>query len=394
MSSSRNDRFLALDSCRGLCACLVAWFHFNKDSGSFIAHSYLFVDFFFVLSGFVIAHSYLSRLAEPRQLGSFMVLRFGRLYPLHLFILGCYVALESVKLLPALHGIGAGHPFSSADRNVPALITNVLMIHGLGMHDALTWNRPSWSISTEFWCYLLFGVAATYGWIRKSVLVSVAVAGAALVYFFSPRAMDATFDLGFARCVCGFSIGVLCYFVYKAAPKRPSSFGVATAYEALVLTVAVTFVSFAKDGSAWTILAPVVFAPAVWLLSFESGGLSALLRHRSVQRIGVLSYSIYMTHGLVKDLADSAAVIFEKTTSVTVSRMVDVSGAGIVRVFGLTPFSSLWWSIGLLAVTIVVSWFTYSWIEAPFRERSRQFAKRLRRAASPPGYAGPASISV
>ncbi len=47
----------------------------------------LWVDFFFVLSGFVIAHAYLDRLRTGLGLGTFMVRRFARLYPLHLFTL-------------------------------------------------------------------------------------------------------------------------------------------------------------------------------------------------------------------------------------------------------------------------------------------------------------------
>lgn len=57
-----GERFLVLDSWRGICALLVALFHFPTSSiisqSAFVGGSYLFVDFFFVLSGFVIASSY------------------------------------------------------------------------------------------------------------------------------------------------------------------------------------------------------------------------------------------------------------------------------------------------------------------------------------------------
>jgi hypothetical protein len=52
-------RFEALDGWRGICACLVVLFHFHGFSPIYsvelVRNSYLFVDFFFVLSGFVIA---------------------------------------------------------------------------------------------------------------------------------------------------------------------------------------------------------------------------------------------------------------------------------------------------------------------------------------------------
>ena len=52
MSGSNHKlRYEALDSLRGICACMVVMFHFKADShfvsASIIRHSYLFVDFFF-----------------------------------------------------------------------------------------------------------------------------------------------------------------------------------------------------------------------------------------------------------------------------------------------------------------------------------------------------------
>jgi peptidoglycan/LPS O-acetylase OafA/YrhL len=84
-------RFEVLDSWRGICALLVTLFHFPAAgwlaTNGFIRGSYLFVDFFFVLSGFVIAHAYGERLGDGTSFRKFMVTRFGRLFPLHAFML-------------------------------------------------------------------------------------------------------------------------------------------------------------------------------------------------------------------------------------------------------------------------------------------------------------------
>lgn len=94
-------RFVALDSWRGVCACLVAFMHFDVYSHfhtlPFVWNSYLFVDFFFVLSGFVISASYRTRLMLGFGVCKFMLLRFGRVYPLHLFMLGCFVGFEVIR---------------------------------------------------------------------------------------------------------------------------------------------------------------------------------------------------------------------------------------------------------------------------------------------------------
>src|ERR1700731_3903652 len=101
-------RFGVLDSWRGVAALLVALFHLNVYSAiyplDFVRNGYLFVDFFFVLSGFVITYSYADRLKTLEDLGSFAIRRFGRLWPLHAVVLLAFVAAESAKGVMAARG--------------------------------------------------------------------------------------------------------------------------------------------------------------------------------------------------------------------------------------------------------------------------------------------------
>jgi peptidoglycan/LPS O-acetylase OafA/YrhL len=86
----RYPDFGALDGWRGICACLVALYHFRAVLGvtvnshlfsvATIQHAYLFVDFFFVLSGFVIASRYQERISgKITSVADFLKLRLGRL---------------------------------------------------------------------------------------------------------------------------------------------------------------------------------------------------------------------------------------------------------------------------------------------------------------------------
>ena len=65
-------RFAALDSWRGIAALLVALLHFrflgHFYSLDFVRNSWLFVDFFFVLSGFVITHAYADYMPDHEQI--------------------------------------------------------------------------------------------------------------------------------------------------------------------------------------------------------------------------------------------------------------------------------------------------------------------------------------
>src|SRR6266704_3238416 len=97
MLRERAVRFVALDSLRGICAIFVAIYHFSAvsflSSIPIIKNGFLFVDFFFVLSGFVIAASYGERLKAQFPISKFMFLRLGRLYPLHIFVLFLYLII-------------------------------------------------------------------------------------------------------------------------------------------------------------------------------------------------------------------------------------------------------------------------------------------------------------
>src|SRR5947207_14296459 len=109
-------RFEALDSWRGIAACLVALYHLRLYSDSplialpLLQHSYLFVDFFFVLSGFVIAANYQQRLGEGFSMWRFALLRFGRVYPLHLALLAVCILLHLAHSASRLGSVSAFQP--------------------------------------------------------------------------------------------------------------------------------------------------------------------------------------------------------------------------------------------------------------------------------------------
>ena len=155
-------RFEALDSWRGLCALLVVVFHLNQDihwsllDAQFVHRFDRFVDFFFVLSGFVIASSYERRLGQGYGIVAFALRRFGRIYPLHLVTLAAMLAFALLRR-PLVEGrFDQSLVFNGGIFDASAIFTNLTMLHGVGFENHLTWNYPSWSISAEFYTYLLF----------------------------------------------------------------------------------------------------------------------------------------------------------------------------------------------------------------------------------------------
>ncbi|TPL90225.1 acyltransferase [Mesorhizobium sp. B2-3-12] len=380
-----GDRFQVLDSWRGICALLVALFHFPTASAisqsSFIGSSYLFVDFFFVLSGFVIASSYANRLSRPGEVARFALVRFGRIYPLHLVMLAAFAGFEVLRLvLPQLHGTGAA-PFTGGF-DIKSLAANLFLLQGIGFEDRLTWNAPSWSISAEFFAYLLFAgvvlVAGARAWIW---FVAAAVTAPLFLLAFSTHHMDVSYDFGFIRCLYGFSLGaLLAWFQHdsiagarqiltRSGPRMNW-----TLAEIVMVAVIVLFVSLAGDNNAG-IAAPLVFALALFLFAHEGGWISALLRTPFMLTLGALSYSIYMVHIFVQARLINVAGLVERKLG------PGLIGDIVLRGEPATGFGAGWTGtvaiVVMLAATIAVSWVTWRLVEMPAMAWFRRLSKRI-----------------
>lgn len=379
--AAANRYFGTLDALRGIAALCVFMVHaqiefagqglefFYRDS-VFVKHSYLFVDFFFVLSGFVITASYGDRLRGWGELRAFMILRFARLYPIHLVVLLAFVAFEGIKAL--LAGLSPGVVRTEAFTGrfaVEFLPANVLLVHGFGFDDEPTWNRPSWSISTEFWTYLLFGVLAAIGFTRWRLFVPVAlgaVLGMAVGLAAQHVDLDITGRYAWVRCIMGFFVGVLVYRLHRRLAKRGLLGTLADRTGTSLLEVAavlalVVFVLAAYG--AVSFLAPAVFAAVVFLFAGAQGVVSSFLNLPLLRWLGTISYSIYMVHYLV---LIAVGLVVRRVSALQSALAVDLVtiGAGIL--------------------VCLVATLTYRWVEKPWRDRSRRAVGAVRTANAPP----------
>ncbi|HFG2066227.1 TPA: acyltransferase family protein, partial [Vibrio cholerae] len=160
-----NKRFEALDAFRGLCAVCVVIYHIvvvgSFSQWSLFRNSYIFVEFFFVLSGFVLAHGY--GFKKGVSFNSFIKGRIIRIYPLHLFMLLAFVGLELLNLLAYNYGFSfRGEPFSGKTSIGELIINTFLLQSWIPSAEALSFNGPSWSISVEFYMYILLFITATF----------------------------------------------------------------------------------------------------------------------------------------------------------------------------------------------------------------------------------------
>lgn len=372
MPSAQQTRFETLDSWRGISAVLVALFHLDVASHihglMLVRHAWMLVDFFFVLSGFVIAHTYHDRLDTPGAIGRFALRRFGRLWPLHVAVLVPFVAIAAIKLIG--HHAGTASPFSG-EQSLPGLVASLFMVHAWGLFGEPVWNVPSWSISAECAAYGLFAFycLATPRRLRLAAASALALAGLLALAAWSPRLLDTTSDFGAVRCVAGFFAGVVLSLWWRARPDIRLG---GTRAEILVLAAAGAFLWLVPRSSAMTLAAPLVFCAVVHVFAAGSGAVSRAIRWRFTVLLGTLSYSIYMIHYLFSRLVASA-----------LQHMGVASGTGTPDSYPpllVNPWVGDAITLAYLAVVITLSWYSYRMIEDPAR---RLIGRRIRQQRGP-----------
>lgn len=397
---SEGPRFLVLDSWRGICALLVAVYHLQAMSHIFfvplIRHSFLFVDFFFVLSGFVITHAYAERLRTGSELGVFVIRRFGRIWPLQAALLIAFVGVETLNLiLAATIGLkSANPPFDPAGiRPLSGIPIHLFLLQAIHVTDRLTWNFPSWSISAEFATYLVFGAICLFFPRRKTwLLILAGGASASIIAIFSTRGIDVTFDLGCLRSLYGFAVGHLAYRLYQSGWRITGRYSAAA--EIFVLLSVFFFVSIAGYGQL-SMLAPVCFGAAVFVFSLEPGPVSKMLKTRAFELIGKWSFSIYMVHALILWVAFA---VIQRVAGVSI--FVEFTDAGGTRpvIAHVNPFLLDGLLVTYIAVTIGLAALTFRYVETPGRQAfgrlARSFSHRAATGKSPQPIPGTGLASV
>lgn len=376
-----HSRYRVLDSWRGIAALAVVAFHFRTkvglDGQPFFDGMSLFVDFFFVLSGFVIFAAYGQRLGDGFNSARFLWLRLARIYPLHLFTLALYLFVN----------VSFNYPesqiwFPAPRESLDTIIGNLLLIQSWGFFSSLTWNKPSWSISAEFFAYLVFAAAVPIAG-RKMWLICLVTAFASLLFlvmFNGGKYLDTTWRFGIVRCLYGFSVGILAFQMHSQSPhfgrylKRHRT--LATIVEAAIIALTVYFISAAHVGPL-TLAAPLLFALVVMVFAQEAGAFSAILSWRAFTFLGLISYSIYMMH----------MPILSWWLTVVRGVLYKLGGAALFESVSNFVRANLFMDgqnyTGLIMMLFVVSAagaVTYCLIEKPFRDLSRKSALFTRSA--------------
>lgn len=275
---SHREPLPALTGLRGIAALWVVLFHVRgllslpPVLDAIAGSGYLAVDVFFMLSGFVLAYQY----GEHSRVSwrAFVWRRFARIAPLHVAItLGLVIVVLA-------------RGWWSQEAYAPQhLVAHLLLVQAWSPAAAAAWNEPSWSVSAEWFAYLIFPV----------LVATVRAAGPrawlfALTLLLVPRWMLELDVVGgpllLVRLVPAVCAGVVLAGWHERGARLP---GGMTELAAVAMC----------SGAAMHLDVLVIGAGATFVFGLATGGgpVASVLGGRPFVWLGEMSYALYLVHG-------------------------------------------------------------------------------------------------
>jgi len=350
-SVGHQNKLLGLEVVRFICAVSVLiqhYLHFSmigRPAGAPMpAHSFFYdmgnfgVDIFWCISGFIFFWKYRAPIFN-RDLGgkAFFVLRFSRLYPLHLVTLLMVALLQYFYF--RIYGDFFIYPFNDAVH----FVCQLFMASNWGIVQGKSFNGPIWSVSIEVLVYFLFFILVRQ--FRRPVAVSVAVIAAGVA------AEIRGIHLGILECITFFLLGGCTSAlaqVFESQGRRQTSNLIAAGLLGTVLAALAWFGLFDTRHYRHFIEYLMVLAPlTLYVVSYNFRMASPL--QRIAEGVGNLTYSSYLIH-----------FPLQLIVAVFLAR----SGLSI-------PIGSPFFFAGYIVVVLVLGHAVFRWFEMPWQRRIR-----------------------
>ncbi|MFC5231608.1 acyltransferase family protein [Pseudonocardia zijingensis] len=378
--TASSGEIRGLTGLRAVAAVWVVLFHFHFTPlpgvaevagvlGPLVTSGALGVDLFFVLSGFVIAHTYLDELGpglRVRGTVRFLWARACRLWPVYLLVLhvfGAWLILRATLDPAGPIAFQAVQPVLDVGQYLQQLV--LVQLWDDPYFDGASWVGSTWSISAEWLAYLLFPVAALVLFRMRRLPLAVLAGGSVLLMVpmaWSYLALGSPYFpwSWLVRILCGFGAGALAYLVVRGLRRTQAVRRVASVVAAVVPVVVAAGLLLGElagpgRGGAVIVLFPVLVAA----LAVADRGPAMLLSTRVFGYGGRLSYGLYLVH---IPLFEVYWFALERTPWLAAPTI----GAHAVGV------------VVLLSTPAVAAW-TYHLVEEPSRRRLRALAPAVER---------------
>ena len=357
-----KPHFRQLNGLRGIAAIMVVLFHLieiffiGDPIHQWVNHGYLAVDFFFLLSGYVISYAYDDRWNSMKT-GSFFKRRIIRLHPLIVFSMLLGAASFYLQFTPRLYGL---IPATSGWMLLIVTFMSMAMIPIPVAMDIRGWgemyplNGPAWSLFFEYLAYLAYGLFLRR-LSNRLLIVLVFLSGIALVHqgltsssgtLAGGWTLDAThIKIGMTRLCFPFVGGMLMQRSNIPIRKFPQSFLLAS-----MLLISVLCLPRIGDADApwmnsmYEFIVVMIGFPFILFLGSSDQFTESVFSKICIW-LGDLSYPIYITHQLV--VYFFMAWVFRNKLN-------------FVEALPLLMFTFIF--------IIIFSWACFKWIDKPIRE--------------------------
>lgn len=337
--------------------------------GPLITSGALGVDLFFVLSGFVIAYTYLDKLGPSlrgRATARFLWARACRLWPVYLLVLhvfGVWLILRAATGTDGVIAFQSVQPVLDVGQYLQQLV--LVQLWDDASFDGASWVGSTWSISAEWLAYLLFPVAALVLHRMRGLPVVVLACCSLLLMLPMTWAYLSTGSPYFpwswlVRILCGFGAGALAYLAVRKLRWTSTARRVASAVAAvlpIVLAAGLLLGELAGPGRGGAVI--LLFPVLVAALAVADRGPAMVLATPVFVYGGRLSYGLYLVH----------IPLFE------------VYWLALERYPLLAPETVLAHVVGVqvLLATVGVAALAYRFVEEPSRRRLRALTPAVER---------------
>ena len=317
----------------------------------YFSESFLAVDLFFVLSGFVIANAYEQKLSTGLSLSRFIQIRYIRLYPL-------YALGTGIGLLNALW-------FDLIDSTfyVEVFFALFMLPSAVG-HGPFRFNGPAWSLFPEIVANVIFAIAAPRLSNAKLLLVcGTGLIGIIALAFFTPNhSLDIgwtkrSYFAGLIRVMYSFPTGVLIYRFSAYIRQSKWQYNLGNIFTLTILGIVAALLIFPIPKAVrplYELATIVVIFPGlvtVAILGQPDGPIAKICHF-----LGATSYAIYVIHAPLSALIGHTFV---------------TNGANV------TKFDP-WLGLVFLIVLLMLSWFLDQQYDQPLRKILLSFFKNRR----------------
>ena len=313
-----KPHYALLDGLRGVAALLVVWYHIfegfqfagNKPVIDFINHGYLAVDFFFILSGFVVGYAYDNRWGKTLTLGGFFRRRLIRLQPM--VIMGAVIGAASF-LISGMERWDGTHAtlwltflaFVCGCLMLPALPRMPREVRGNG--EMFPLNGPCWSLFFEYVGNIVYALFIRRLSTRLLAVLSFALCCALTWFAVTDQSgygsigvgwtVDRTNILGgMLRMLCPFTMGVLMSRLFKPLRQARGAFWTSAALLLAIFHIPSTYSdgALSLNGMFEAACIIAVFPLVVWYAA--SGKTTDIASTRICRFLGDISYPLYIVH--------------------------------------------------------------------------------------------------